>query len=148
MAIAVVSTVLDAPAEAVWIRFADFTSWHEWIPRIASTTMDPGEEAGQLGCIRTLRLADGSSVRERLVSKDNAQRVIAYDFPDGAPFPVRRYLGKVRVEEVTTSGATYVHWSGDFDADEAAEKAVTETFRRTYLSFLEGLTAALQGVIR
>jgi hypothetical protein len=148
VAVAFVSTVIAAPADAVWVRLADFTTWHEWIPRIASTTMDPGEEAGQVGCVRTISLADGNSVRERLVSKDNARRVITYDFPADSPFPVRRYQGKVRVEEVTTTGDTYVHWSGDFDADEAVENTVAEIFRKTYTSFLHALSVVVGGVTR
>jgi hypothetical protein len=145
VALVFVSTVIAAPAGAVWERIADFTTWHQWIPRIASTTMDPGNEAGQVGCVRIIGLTDGSSVRERLVSKDNARRVIAYDFPAGSPFPVRRYQGMVRVEDVTTSGEAYLHWSGDFDADEALESTVAEIFRKTYSSFLEALSVAMRG---
>lgn len=147
MAIAVVTTVLEAPIEKVWGYVGDFTTWHTWIPRITSTEMDPGSEGGQVGSVRRLTLSDGSTIREQLVVKDDDRRVIAYTFPAGSPFPVRRYLGRVRLYPVTTTGATFLHWSGAFDADEAVEATLVARFSATYTAFIAGLTEACAGAV-
>ncbi len=139
MAITVVSTVVSASADQVWRRLGDFATWHTWLPRIEATTMDAGQEAAPVGSVRTLVLADGSSVRERLVSKDDAARTLAYDFVGAHSFPVRRYVGRIRVEEITTSGEAYVHWSGDFDSDAADEPTAARIFSTIYSSFLTAL---------
>ena len=139
MARVVVSTVITAPIDEVWRRMGDFAGWHTWLPRIADTTMDPGQESAPVGSVRTLLLADGDSVRERLVAKDEHAHTFAYEFDGPHKFPVRRYVGRVRIEAVTTSGQTYVHWSGDFDADAADEAKAGSIFTRIYSAFLGAL---------
>lgn len=139
MAIVVVSTVIQAPVDEVWRRMGDFAGWHTWIPRIIDTTMEPGEESAPVGAVRTLLLADGDSVRERLVSKDEHAHTLSYEFDGPHKFPVSRYVGRVRVEAVTASGQAYVHWSGDFDSATADEGKTGSLFIRIYTAFLAAL---------
>lgn len=147
MTVTVVSTVITAPADEVWGRLGDFATWHTWLPRIESTNMEAGHETGPVGCVRTLVLADGSSVRERLLSKDDAARTLSYEFAGPHSFPVRRYVGRIRVEEITTSGDSYVHWSGDFDAETADEAKAARIFAIIYGTFLEALQRNLDDVL-
>jgi uncharacterized protein YndB with AHSA1/START domain len=147
VAIVVVSTVIEAPVEQVWGYLGDFTSWHTWIPRITSTEMDPGGAGGWVGSVRRLTLSDGSTIREQLVVKDDDRHVIGYNFPAGSPYPVRRYLGTARLEPVTSTGATFVRWSGDFDADEAVEAKVAASFTAVYTSFIAALAAVCSGAV-
>jgi carbon monoxide dehydrogenase subunit G len=144
--IASVSTVIDAPLEDVWALLDDFTNWHTWIPRIVSTTMDDGLDQAPVGSVRILTREDGTSIRERLCDKDNTRHILSYSFDGPHPYAVRRYVGTVRLEPVTTSGATFVHWSGDFDADAADEAAAADLFRRVYLAFFGYLTDTLARV--
>jgi hypothetical protein len=139
VAITVVSTVVSASADEVWQHLGDFAMWHTWLPRIEATEMDAGQEAAPVGSVRTLLLSDGSSVRERLLAKDDVARTLSYDFVGPHSFPVRRYVGRIRVEEITTSGATYVNWSGDFDSDAADEAKAAGIFSTIYGSFLTAL---------
>jgi hypothetical protein len=74
--------------------------------------------------------------------KDGARHTLSYLFDGPHPYPVRRYVGTVRLEPITTSDATFVHWSGDFDADREVEQTTAETFRRAYLSFVHALADA------
>jgi len=147
MATAVVTAVLDATADAVWSRVRDFGRWDAWIRRITAVVMDPGQEAAPVGAVRTVYVTDpagGHSIRERLVSQDDQRRTLAYEFPEGSPFPVRSYLGTVHVEDITTSpGRAYLRWTGDFDADEADEAAAGQTFSAIYESFIRDLAADL-----
>ena len=141
MSIVVVSTVIDAPVEQVWHRMGDFAGWHTWLPRIVDTTMDPGQDGAPVGAVRTLLLADGDSVRERLVAKDEHAHTFAYEFDGPHRVPVSRYVGRVRMEAVTTTGQTYVHWSGDFDSAAADEDKAGSIFTRIYSSFLAALAS-------
>lgn len=138
--IAVASTVIDAPVEDVWSWLDDFTAWHVWIPRIEATVMDEGLAQGPVGSVRILHRDDGTTVREKLLMKDDLRHAITYSFDGPHPYPVRRYVGTVRLDPVTTSGATFVHWSGDFDADAADEQRAAELFRAVYTAFFGYLT--------
>lgn len=141
--IASVSTVLDAPVEDVWHLLDDFANWHTWIPRMVATTMADGLDQAPVGSTRILTREDGSTIRERLIDKDSAARTLSYVFDGPTPFAVRRYVGSVRVEPVTTSEQTFIHWSGDFDADAADEARMADTFRGIYLSFFAALADVL-----
>jgi hypothetical protein len=141
--IASVSTVIDAPLDEVWRWLDDFANWHLWIPRILSTTMDEGLDQAPVGSTRILGREGGSTIREQLRMKDADRHTLSYVFDGPYPYPVRRYVGTVRVEPVTTSGATFVHWSGDYDSDAADETAAAETFRAIYLTFFAALTEAI-----
>jgi hypothetical protein len=139
--IAVASTVIDAPLDTVWGWLDDFTGWHRWIAGMERTVMDSGLTQGPVGSVRILHRADGTQIRERLVLKDELRHTIAYSFDGPHPFPVRRYVGTVRLEPVTTTNATFVHWSGDFDADKADEARAADVFRSVYTAFFGYLAA-------
>jgi hypothetical protein len=138
--ITVASAVIDAPLEDVWAWLDDFTSWHRWLPGMDRTVMAGGLTQGPVGSVRILHRADGTVIREKLVMKDDVRHTMAYSFDGPHPFPVRRYVGTVRLEPVTTTGATFAHWSGDFDADAADEARVAEVFRSVYTAFFGYLT--------
>ncbi|HEY3713350.1 MAG TPA: SRPBCC family protein [Jatrophihabitantaceae bacterium] len=143
MSVALVSTVINAPSDEVWARIADFTGWHTWLPRIVAIRMSPGGEGGPVGSVRHLTLSDGSEVDEQLLARDDLARHLAYTFVGDSPFRVHRYVGAVTVHPVTTTGASFVQWSGDFDADADSDEARTAaTFERLYGAFLAALTEA------
>jgi carbon monoxide dehydrogenase subunit G len=131
--IAAVSTVIPTPVDRVWPWLDDFSGWHRWLPGIVATTMEGSD-------LRILKRVDGSTIRERLLIKDSPRRTIAYTFDGAHPFPVRRYVGTVRLEPVTTSEQTYVHWQADFDSDAETESTNADTFCRIYRSFFPALS--------
>jgi hypothetical protein len=143
--IAAVSTVIAAPVDAVWPWLDDFTGWHRWLPNIVSTTMADGRDQAPVGSVRILQRADGSSIREKLITKDAASRTLSYEFDGPHPFAVRRYVGSVRAEPITTDNETYLRWWADFDGDAATEAASADTFCRIYGSFFEALRAVATG---
>jgi hypothetical protein len=143
--IAAASTVIPVPVEQVWPWLDDFTGWHRWLPSIVASTMEGTGSDGPVGSVRILRREDGSSIRERLIAKDSTRRTLSYVFDGEHPFPVRRYVGTVRVEPVTTDGSTYVHWSADFDCDAEYEQANADRFARIYRSFFQALSAVAAG---
>ena len=62
------STVLDAPVEAVWDVLRDFNGHDQWHPAVADSKVDRGEPSDKVGCVRRFHLADGSELREQLLT--------------------------------------------------------------------------------
>ncbi len=140
MATAVVTAVLDIPVELAWERVGDFGTWHTWNPRIAATELTGGTGHGPVGAVRHLVLADGSTVEERLERYDAIDRSLAYSFFGPSPFPVRDYLGQLRLRPLT-AGGTFVEWWGTFDAESADEGRLMRSFEKLYGIFIEALGA-------
>ena len=111
---------VDASAAAVWQLLADFGGVQKIAdPRFISNCECDGNE---VGCVRTITLADGSSVRERLESVEQQSRRLSYSIVGEAPLPVKDYLATVKVTE-TGSDSCQVDWQSTFEATGPVEKA-------------------------
>ncbi|WGF90066.1 SRPBCC family protein [Marinivivus vitaminiproducens] len=121
------STVVDADAETVWRRIRDFGALADWHPGIADSAVDDGRPGDEAGVVRTLHLADGAEIRERLVSISDDERSYAYVFVS-APFPVQNYHSTIRVTPVTDGNRAFVAWHGSFDCDTEEAATWIETF--------------------
>ncbi len=139
MSTAYFSDVIPAPVDAVWGVLGRFDRIPDFVHKIAAGQIE-GTDGPVVGSVRLLTLQDGRQVRERLVSMDAIDRSYRYDFPPGAnPFPVRSYLATIRVRPVTTQGATFVEWYGDFDCDSDVLEAMHTTFVGRYEEFIGNL---------
>lgn len=138
------SGIVGAGADDVWRLVRNFDGLPEWHPAIAASRLDTGT-VDAVGAVRVLELADGGTVRERLVALDDAARTYTYDILD-SPFAVRFYRSTIRVTPVTASGETFVEWWCEYDADAAHERELDETFRAgVYAAGIAGLEAYFQG---
>ncbi|MFC7344486.1 SRPBCC family protein [Saccharopolyspora griseoalba] len=139
------SIVVDVPVEKVWEAIRDFNGLPVWHPAIASSEIEDGGDPARVGCVRKLALADGGEVRERLIGLDDAARSCTYEFVT-SPFNVRSYRSTIQALPVTASGATFVRWFADFDADAADEAELDRTFTQgVYATGLNGLSDHLSG---
>lgn len=120
------SSVINAPADAVWSLLRDFAAIADWHPAIDTCEIEPGPASPLPGTVRHLTNPLGV-FRERLLSLDDAERSYTYEFLE-SPFPVRRYRSTIRVAPVSDTGAAFVEWWAEYDADAADEKRLTETF--------------------
>src|SRR5512143_1478725 len=101
MAKAYASSIIEAPAEAVWSRIRDFNGLPSWHPVVADSTIEDGRPGDAVGSIRQITLADnGPTLREKLLSLSDHDRSVSYDF-QAAPFPVRNDHATLRVTPVT-----------------------------------------------
>ena len=107
------STVLEAPIEAVWGLLRDFNGHDRWHPAIATSQIERGRDADQVGCIRKFRLADGSELREQLLALSDADASFSYCLLD-TPVPLFNYVAHVRLIPVTDADYTYWQWEGSF----------------------------------
>ena len=62
------SSVIDAPADAVWQQVRDFNGLPAWHPAIAESRIEAGLPSDRVGCVRNFRTRDGGVIRERLLT--------------------------------------------------------------------------------
>jgi carbon monoxide dehydrogenase subunit G len=118
---------IDASADDVWAVIGDFGGIGDWMPGIESCRVE-----GEDRILNTM----GMEITERLVSKDDAGRVLTYSITNGAP--VETHQGVITV---TPTGATsQVTWDVDATPDEMAEVMTT-----IYQQSLEALKAKVGG---
>lgn len=124
---------IPAPADVVWKIVGDFGAIDEYVPPITNATLS----GDGVGAERTLTLADGGQVIERLEAHDDAARTLRYSIVN-APLPVTNYEGRMSVEALDDSSCE-VTWGSDFDVADAPEGEVVSTFAELYTAGLEGL---------
>jgi hypothetical protein len=137
------SGIVPADVAKVWDAVRDFNGLATWHPGIASSEIEPGRTAGEVGAVRKLVMADGGTVREKLLSLDDIDRSYTYEIIEG-PFPTRRYISTVRVAPITATGESFVEWWCDYDADAGDEERLNNTFANgVYAGGIAGLTEYL-----
>jgi hypothetical protein len=103
------SSVIDAPADAVWARVRDFNGLPQWTPFVVESRIEEGQPADRIGCVRNFRLRDGGTIRERLVTLSD------YD-----------YVATLKLTPVTEGNRTFAEWWAEFDCAPGREQALTE----------------------
>jgi hypothetical protein len=119
MAKSYASTVIDAPADEVWGVIRDFNGLADWHGAlVAKSEIEDGKAGDQVGAVRSFTLADGTHLRERLLSHSDAQRAYSYNF-EKTPFDVDNYHATIKVTPVTDGGNRdeQGHWK-DFFANQ------------------------------
>jgi uncharacterized protein YndB with AHSA1/START domain len=114
MARAYASIVLKAPVEAVWQIVRDFNGLPKWAPAIARSKIEDGHDTDVVGCVRSFYTHDGGHIRERLLSLNDANYSLSYNFEKPA-FPVRNYVARMQLYPVTHSNHTFAEWEATFD---------------------------------
>lgn len=113
MANAYTSWVIDAPVEQVWALVRDFNALPEWNPGITESVIEEDLPADTVGAVRSLRLADGSPGRERLVALDDRLYSVTYNF-ELAPMPLDNYIGRISLKPMS-DGGTLAIWHSTYD---------------------------------
>lgn len=117
MAQSYASTVIDAPAPAVWARIRDFNGLADWhAGLVARSEIEDGLAGDQVGCVRSFELVDGTHIREKLLSHSDVDRAYSYDFQK-TPFDVDNYHATLRVTPVTDGDQSFVEWWTTFDCN-------------------------------
>jgi carbon monoxide dehydrogenase subunit G len=139
---------IDASADAVWARIANFDALKDWHPAVAESPADKGNAEGS---VRSIQLKGGGSLSETLESYNAAQKKYSYRAKDGGALPVTNYTSTITV--TADGNAAVVEWRGAFyrgfpnnnpppdQNDEAAVKAVTAV----YTSGLQNLKKLVEG---
>jgi hypothetical protein len=115
------STVIDAPIEAVWAVLRDFNGHDQWHPAVADSHIERGQSSDRVGCVRRFHLADGSELRELLLTMSDVDMAFSYCLLD-TPVPLLNYVAHVRLAPVTDGDRTFWHWESRFDTPPGMEQ--------------------------
>jgi hypothetical protein len=120
-----VSTVIDAPAEAVWQSIRDFNGLPNWVPVVAESRIENYQPSDRVGCIRNFRLRDGGVIREQLLGLSDFDYTCTYSILE-SPLGVQNYVATLKLTPVTDGNRSFAEWSAEFDCDPDRERALSE----------------------
>lgn len=115
------STIMEAPVEAVWEVLRDFNGHDQWHPAVADSHIERGLPSDRIGCVRRFHLADGSELREQLLTLSDIDMAFSYCLLD-TPIPLLNYVAHVRLVPVTDGDLTFWHWESRFDTPPGREE--------------------------
>jgi hypothetical protein len=120
-----VSSVIDAPADAVWGTVRDFNGLPRWTPFVADSRIEQNLPADRIGCVRNFRLKDGGVIREQLLSLSDYDFQCTYSILE-SPMGVSDYLATLKLTPVTDGNRTFAEWSAEFEAPQGREQELAE----------------------
>jgi hypothetical protein len=120
-----VSSVIEAPADAVWQRIRDFNALPQWHPGIADSRIENGEPPDKVGCVRNFHTRDGGLIRERLLALSDFDYSCSYSILE-SPMGVDNYVATLKLTPITDGNLSFIEWSAEFDCDERREQALSE----------------------
>jgi Polyketide cyclase / dehydrase and lipid transport len=145
MAKVYVSGVIDAALDKVWAYARDFNGHHEWHPLIAESHVEDAKPSDQVGCVRNFTLANGSKLRERLLTFSDLDHCFTYNIIS-SPMPIANYLATFRCKPITEGNKTFVEWFAEFDVAPEHEVAIKEQVgRNTFAVGIDALAKAIRG---
>ncbi len=107
------STILDHPIDRVWALLRDFNGHDRWHPAVRDSHIERGRGSDVVGCVRRFHLADGSELREQLLSLSDDGTSFTYCLLD-TPVPLFNYVATVRLLPVTDGDRTFWQWESSF----------------------------------
>ncbi|MCB1445856.1 MAG: SRPBCC family protein [Rhizobiaceae bacterium] len=119
------SSVIPAPASAVWSRIRDFNALPRWTPFVAESRIEQNLPSDKVGCIRNFSLKDGGRIREQLLGLSDYDMSCTYAILE-SPMGVTDYIARLSLTPVTDGNATFAQWQADFDCDLSRERALVE----------------------
>jgi hypothetical protein len=134
-----VQEFIEAPAEAVWELLSDFGGLQKYA--------HPGFVIGcdcdgsGVGALRTVTMADGSQVLERLERLEKDARRLSYSILGECKFPVKDYLATVKVTSLGEKRCQ-VDWQSTFEAL-GPTADLEELFRGVYTGGVIGIRKRL-----
>jgi Polyketide cyclase / dehydrase and lipid transport len=123
MAEVFVSSVINAPAGAVWHVVRNFNGLSDWTPFVTESRIEQNMLADQVGCIRNFRLKDGGKIRERLLALSDYDMSCTYSILE-SPMGVENYVATLALFPITDGNTTLATWKATFDAPEEREAAL------------------------
>ena len=117
------STVIEAPADAVWAVVRDFNALPAWTPFVADSRIEQNWPPDRIGCVRSFRLKDGGVIREQLLTLSDYDFQCSYSILE-SPMGVENYVATLKLSPVTDGNRTFAEWWAEFDAPPGREQAL------------------------
>ena len=119
------SSVIDAPADAVWAQVRDFNGLPKWTPFVAESRIENGMPADKIGCVRNFRLRDGGVIREQLLTLSDYDYQCSYSILE-SPMGVENYVATLKLTPVTDGNKTFAEWWAEFDCAPEKERELAQ----------------------
>ena len=130
---------LGVSADKVWDLIGGFNALPEWHPAVEKSEIE-GEGKGS---VRTLHLAGGGTITERLEQLDDEGRHYSYSILS-SPLPVANYNSTLRLKEKPEGGCT-VEWESDFQPAGAPEADAMQVIQGVYQAGFDNLKKMFGG---
>ena len=104
------STTIHASADTIWQVISDFGAAGQYLSGVVACTV----EGVGVGALRTLTSADGSTIIERLETRDEAAHELSYALLTNTPF--RNCLTTMRIHDLAPNQVE-LEWSATFEPD-------------------------------
>ncbi|MBK1668823.1 MxaD family protein [Rhodovibrio sodomensis] len=132
-----VTAVLEGPIDQTWQILRDFNGLPDYHPLFATSHIEDGKPADQIGCVRNFKDHHGGHLREQLLALSDRDYLCSYQILE-AHLPVRNYVSQMKLWPVTESNRTFGEWWAEFEVDDADREdtieKVTDTFRLAFQS--------------
>lgn len=145
------SAILESPVESVWEVLRDFNGHESWHPAVADSHIERGQSSDKVGCIRRFHLADGSELREQLLTLSDLDMAFSYCLLD-TPVPLLNYVSHVRLLPVTDGDRTFWQWESQFDTPdgqqaELAKMVGEQIYEAGFAAVRDHMGLAAEGVV-
>jgi len=130
------STDLNASADQVWKLIGGFNTLPDWHPAIEKS------ELTQEGQTRTLSLAGGGKIVEKLEKVDDGARTYTYSIVD-SPLPVSNYTATITVTGEGDNST--IEWSSEYDAAGASNEDAMKVVEGIYQAGFDNLKKMFGG---
>jgi hypothetical protein len=119
------SSVLNAPADAVWARIRDFNGLPRWTDFVAESRIENGLPSDKIGCVRNFKLRDGGLIREQLLMLSDYDYQCTYSILE-SPMPLTNYVATIKLTPITDGNRTFGEWSAEFDCAPQEERKLAD----------------------
>lgn len=127
---------LNVSADQLWQMIGHFNVLPDWHPAVEKS------ELSSAGETRTLSLAGGGQIIEKLESADDDSKTYSYSIVD-SPLPVKNYVSTIKVSG-SGDNAT-IEWSSEFDAEGMPENDAMKAIEGVYQAGLDNLKKMFGG---
>ncbi len=140
-----VSSVIDAPAQAVWGIIRDFNGLPDWTPFVARSRIEGGTPSDAVGCVRNFELRQGGTIREQLLALSDYDYCCVYSILE-SPMGVSDYVATLRIIPVTDGNRSFVEWSAEFACEAGREDELRRLIgQEVFLAALKSLRSMMEG---
>ncbi len=127
---------LNVSADEAWKLIGGFNALPDWHPAVEKSELtEEGQE-------RTLSLAGGGTIVERLEKMDDGSRTYTYSIKE-SPLPIANYTATIRISGEGDNCT--IDWSSEFDAVGAPETDATAAIQGIYQAGFDNLKKMFGG---
>ena len=139
------SSVLDAPADAVWSEIRNFNGLPRWHPAIKDSYIEHQLPSDKVGCIRNFTLKAGGRIREQLLALSDFDYSVTYSILE-SPMGVENYVAVLKLSPITDGNRTFAEWTAEFDCTPARANELAQNIGQgVFQGGFDALKARLGG---